>query len=133
MMTSHKGIFLIEVVIVIRVIIVHQWTVYPVAPSSVAFAESFVPVVAADVEMVKSSHSLFFRVAMGLKHTRLKRRQITGFLESADVEMRHLLSLCREFPPGVVGDAGGMRELIVSKLSPQRAWRISTRSIRLTW
>jgi hypothetical protein len=69
-MTSHKGIL---IGVVIRVIIAHQWTIHPVAPSSVPFAESFVPVVAADVEMVKSSHSLFLRVAMGLKHTRLKR------------------------------------------------------------
>ena len=53
------------------------------------------------------------------------------FLESMLVEMRHLFSLCRKFPPGFVGD--GMRELIVSELGPPRAWWIHARSVRLHW
>ena len=56
---------------------------------------------------------------------------VSVFLESADVEMRHLLSLCSKFAPGFVGN--GMRELIVSELGPARAWRIPARSVRLNW
>ena len=81
--------------------------------------------------MIESPHPLLCWVTIGLKHSRLERRQITVFLEPAYVEMRHLVSLCREFPPGFVRDAG--RELIVSELGPARAWRISARSVRLHW
>jgi hypothetical protein len=79
----------------------------------------------------ESLHPLLCRVAIGLKHSRLEPWHITGFLESADVEMLHLVSLCREFPPGFVRDAGGRRELIVSELRPARAWRILAWSVRL--
>jgi hypothetical protein len=114
--------------VIIRVIL----DVHPVLLSCVPIAQVVVPrVVAADVKMVESPHPLHCWVAIGLKHARLERWQITVFLEPADVEMNHLLSLCREFPPGFVGDAGGMRELIVSELGPQRAWRILARSIHL--
>jgi hypothetical protein len=56
---------------------------------------------------------------------------VSVFLEPADVEMRHLLSLRHQFCPGAVGD--GMRELIVSEFGPARAWGILARSIRLQW
>ena len=125
MTTSHTGIV---IGVIIRVI----FDVHPVVLCCVPIGESIVPsVVAGDVKMVESPHPLLCRVSIGLKHSRLERRQITGFLEPADVEMRHIVSLCREFPPGFVRDAG--RELIVSKLGPARAWRISARAIRLHW
>jgi hypothetical protein len=127
-MTPPKGFFLIDVVI--RVIIFHQWTVHPVAPSSVPLAESVVPILVAlgDVKMVESSHPLLCWVAIGLKRPRLERWHITVFLESADVELRHSSPLLNE--AGVRSVSYRLAKKVVPKLGKLWAWRVLARSVR---